>query len=761
MQVNFKSFKVETVDPTQTDGTPGYDPKAEEVENDLNGIFGDQTGTTAAAPQDEWVINDPTAPSSEADSITLLSDYPPSLEEIVAANEQSVRYLDVIKTRYEKTKADLITLRDSYTEALPNVSASEAAILQQKIDLVNKAIAKCDHEIDKTEKRMEGDAKIYDQEKTNGKDLNGDGRIGRPGAQGSLKVVYDADGKPHYIDADGNAVKAPMLDPDYEAQIINDDSLTVIGADEAVGASDSESNTDIYFKLNELKQNYESDANRFGTPINIGVPEYLWVKREGKSWDPKLDENSDETEYVFDPDLWVGGVQKTPEEMGKNKSDYVQVRVAAVEVSSEEISGLTTSDGGKLYHTVVKFKAEGAEGPVIATMRIEGYFGGGPASAPTDQGSYVAASSVGIGFFGSNRTSPIIFDASGYESTGRHILSNFADSLGIGGKDGMAYDENKAAFEGASFTTKHLEITGEGENSTSEWVDDSHSFDYGDGYSDRYTPEQPGSKDSLLQFQSGVFTTGLRGELKGSQYNDIFDVPDVNDLSDYAKEHLAEDAEPIRPSDPFYTTVVEGGGGNNVVRAGKGDLYARDVSFAWVEASSKDTVVISVPTASILGKDDKESETSIADTKNNDPKNFVYVNGAGSSYLYDDGENWTSKEKAFAEGYKGDDYYDLSGKVKVSKPDDTDIVGKNLNSANMADDFTTFWSNEVEEVKTQLEDVLAGNNEEDEEFDAGTKWEEEFGYAAEQDAEMDQFFNDMFGDLNEFQVEMTEMTGQS
>lgn len=750
MQVNgIKSFKIETVDPV--DGGAGSDPTATDVGTDLDEIFGDPTGS-ATSTTDDWIV---TSDATDSAMVTL-SDYPPSLDYILAQNEAAVRYLDVIKERYINTKEGLIALRDNYQRSIGSVTSEEAGMLARKIELVDRAIMKCDQEIAACA-RMIGEAgNQYDQEMSAGKDLNGDGWIGRPGSTNALKVIYQ-DGKPYFMDSNGNMVTNPFMDPDYEATVLSDDAVTLLDPEDTVNGpiglgTEGASETDLYFRLNDLQRNYESETNKFGTPINIGVPEYIWVPREGDSWNPALDDEADDLKYKFDADLWEGGVQKVP----ANKSEYVQVRVAEVVVSSEEVPGITASDGGKIYNTIVELKDN--EGTTLASFRIEGLFGEGPASTSTTSGSYIAASSVGIGFYGANRSSPVIFDASGYQSTTRHIVSDLSSKLDIPNQSEAAFQENMAMFEGAEFTTTYWQVEGEGTSSTGDWADSVHTLDYGDGYSDAYISEntETTETDSFDCFQTGVFVTGLRGSFTGSNSNDVFDIPDVNFTNDYIEEHTPDGAEPIRTDDPLYTSTVDGKGGSNIVRAGKGNLLADDVSFVWAEATRNDEVLVreSRNYRSYRSADSTDPTASAKILADN--KNYFNVGNAGNASLFN-GSSETGKSDdvgGFYEGYANDYYEGFSAAADI---EDEDIRGRKPSQCGKDEDFTPVWN----EFDDPLQDSILGYGASDEEFDAPTQWQTEYGYAAEQDAEMDTFFSDMFGDLNEFDIEMTEMAGDT
>lgn len=755
MQVNgVKTFKVETVDPATDSTTPAHDPTADSVGSSLDDAFGDYgvDGTSSSSPMDEYIITDPTAAPADSGS-ALLSDYPPTLEEIVASNEQVMRYLDIVKARYETTKQDLLTLRDNYLTALPHVSAYEAGLLRDKIELVNAALIKCDQEINKCTNQMDQNSRIYNQELACGKDLNGDGYIGRPGAPGTLGVIYDEDGKVHYIDpATGNVVRNPMLDPDYEAKITSTDAYTMIDAADAIGAPldnpDSVTQADIYLQLNDMSKT----SGDYNALKDVGIPEFIWVEREDGSYEPAYDYESDDHTYKFNADLWTSDENGLRQNVPTNKTEYVQVRVHEVKVYSQKV--MTGEDGVDLYNTYVEFLD--ADGVKIARIRFEGNFMSGPAATMTSMGEFVADSTLGMSFNSDFRASPVIFDASQYVSTGRHIVDNLASKLGVTEPDdtrgATAFNENIGAFSGDTITTEYW-VPRSGSGGGGEWETETHPYDYASGY-DSYVPDLPGENDTLQSIQTGIIFEG-RGTITGTQYNDIMIISDVNELSDYAKEHMPPNAEPIRSGDALYSTVVYGGGGNNVVIGGKGDLYARDVSFAWVEASHNDRVAISVIEESVINDNYTPRAGETLQDSTRDPKNFVWIDGAGESTLWDFGEGQESSNAGYYEGLRND-YYRLSGNISAGRVGDQDIEGyERLGTANQAPDAPG-RNLAFDDRTAAIEEALLGYGLEDMEFDAPTNWMESYGYSAEQEAEMDQFFSDMFGDMSEFQIEMLE-----
>lgn len=762
---NIKSFKVETVDPNQDPSKTASDFSAQEVEEDLDAIFGDlnetDSSSSSSSPLDEYFISDPADPAGEDVTLDRLANCVPSLEKILATNEQAARYLDVIKERYKNTKEDLIALRDNYLDALPYVNADEAQMLQRKIELCNDGILKCDTNDLKVDDTIVRNDNVHDQEMANGVDLTGDGVIGDPSRSTSLGVIYDEDGMVHYIDrATGNVVTNPMMFPDYEAKVLEGSNVSMIEAsariEESLGLSTDHTSADVYLRVDDFSETH----GLFDTVVDVSIPEWIWVPAENNQ--PKYDYESDEHTYEFDTSLWTtdGGFRQVCPE---DKSDYVQVRVAEVQVFSEQV--METIDGKPLWNTYVEFLDAG--GVKIARLRFEGSFGTGPMSSTTAEGDFRA--SFGIGFNGNYRCSDIIFDASRYQSTCRHIVDGLEGKLGLERPAGdcKAYDENLALFQGASFESTYATISGEGsdatlgEPGTIEHNDSDGSFGDADpygSYHDRYLTEEPGDNESLQGFTTGVFVTGLRGILRGSDDADIFDIQEVNKTSESVEDYKLPNAEPVRKGDALYHTVVKGGGGMNILRARKGDLLARDISFAWVEASSKDSVAIDVV-------EDSTSPTVESSNDNGykrDPKNFVWIDGAGESTLYNADEGEISKDAAVAEGKAfQNDYYKLSGRISASTPGDPDIVGVTLTDSNQCGgaDALNAAIDSVIQGDVCLEDAIKGFYNDDSEFDAPTEWESIYGtggYAAEQDEEMDQFFNDMFGDLSEFQIEMIE-----
>ena len=305
MQINgIKTFKIDTVDSSGTD----YDPTVTAVSDGLDDVFSDLSGTetTPSTPLDEYVINDPNAASPSGAPADSLANYPPTLEEIVAGDERVMRYLDVVKGRYEKAKSDLQGLLDNYMAALPYVTVEEAADLQRRIDYIRLAIPRCDEQIEKVKNLMDSNAKVYDQELACGKDLNGDGYIGRPGAPGTVGVLYDEDGKIHYIDPlTGKAIAAPIADPDYEPQLTND-MFDMIDAETALGesASDPSELADVYLQLKDLTEGADY-GNEFNTPIAFYPAEYIWVKRDADTGGPKEDFDAEVAKYEFNNKLWT------------------------------------------------------------------------------------------------------------------------------------------------------------------------------------------------------------------------------------------------------------------------------------------------------------------------------------------------------------------------------------------------------------------------------------------------------------------------
>lgn len=793
MQINgIKSFKIDEVGPSAD--SAAADSTAE-VSDTLDDVFSDPTETeettSSTSPLDEYVINDPTA--SSGTPADRLANFPPKVEDIIAANEGVLRHLDLLKARYENTKVDLEALLKNYTDALPYVSATEAADLQRRIGYIQLAIPKCDEQKAKVDNLITNEERIEEQELAVGMDLNGNGLIGK-----DIGVIYDEDGKIHYVDpTTGKAIRAPITDPEYAAKVTNDtlektDAATVLG-----DSTDTDGEADIYLKLKDgVIESGKIYDNDFNAPICINVPEFLWVKKDQVTGWGKEDFEANIAKYVNDPSLWscedgAGLTQKVPDD----KSNYVQIRVAKVEVSSKQSRYTDTeSPPNPLYDTYIKIMD--ADETTITSIRITGYKTSAnipAAAAIAEGGNFVAASSVGIAFTDDQRLNPLELDATGYKSTCRHVINTpenlnaLEELLGTScpsddPKCKRAYDNTLAAFQNdpddvnGDFTTyynttKNGDGTEDASKTEADWQPLIHKDEdsnvmgpaapYG-LYQDRYIPTSitAGKEDSLATIPTGIFTH-LSGIIRGTDYNDMFIVPGVNELSAYAEEHKLPDSEKIRKGDASYSTVIYGGTGNNLVRAGKdkeyqGDLYADGVGWACIDATGDSTIQLKV-TDEPIGDDADPAPGEEREDPKRDPFNFVQITGAHDSVLYDLGETGTSNNAGY-EPSLDNDYYSLSGNKFVSNIKDEDIVGhESFSSTNLDTSDANAVRTMYDAIATKISEDIAGIGAEDEEFDAGTKWVEQFGKDSEfgkLDAEMDSFFSEAFGDLGEFAIEM-------
>jgi len=784
MHINTKTFKIGTVDPsTQMPQENQVDPQPDDVESQVKALFEDDTttpepeGTVPTNPFDDYIFDDPLA-TPEDPSLDSLRNFIPDLEDVLAV-EGAFQNLDLIETRYKNARADLIAISDNLYSIMDQVSPAELDIIQQKLEMINTdLIIRCDENLNKLAPLQESRNSVYAFELLCLRDANDDGYIGDPHSPNSILVTTDADGRIRYMDPiTKTEIKTPIFDPEYSAKITTDDSLSIIeDPSEAWGnptiSSDGDGATepdeplaDLYLRVNELRESYDND---FNAAIDIGVPQYLWV--EANEFTPKMRE--DEEGFAIPANLWStdGGLHQIVPE---NKTGLVQVRVARVEVSSEDI-GIKDVDGNKLYHTVVKYFD--ADDEQILSMRIEGYVGDGPAACTLeDDRSYVAASSLGTAIHGSDLNTSMEVDGSKFKSTGRHIISQDAGDvrrlLGVtmpgdeNTRGGMAARETLSLFEGASFQTHFWDTDDTSSSPVMSGVVNHNDADgsFGDAdpygqYHDRYMQELPKENDTLRSFTTGLFITGIRGNIIGSDNNqaDFVIIPSVHEYenSEYALNHRLPSVEETKPGDDLYSSTFEGRGGNNLVfQRGNGNLCATGISWAWVEGTRYDEIDISVtkPKTTIditdVAKDDDDFDIR-------DPKNFVWIEGVDKGRVLDNSEGRSNGNENW-DLSRRDDYYHIDAAlIKVYDTDDHDVEDfERLSPEN------TYDGEEGEALKeraTAITDAIKGFDTFDTPIDTSAILEERTGAAAENETEVDGFFSALFGDYSEFDNERIE-----
>jgi hypothetical protein len=757
------NFKVSTIG----NDVPHNDWAAQETDptasvDDLFELDGGTSSGSAnnADPLDDYTLGEISGgaynTSSDVASAGWLEDFPPILEDVLANNESAINYLDMVMARYESAQEQLHALKKQYEQVIQDSSLSndELKAIQMRLPLIDEALSRCESEMAKCSDMAGEREKTFISEQRSMKDLNNDSWIGRPYMKGSYYVQINDDGTTTYIDPiSKKAVPAPLMDPEYQAKLVENDCLTAIDQSASIADDPELGVTDVFLQL-DANALQNAGSNTFGAPIDIGVPEYLWVERDpdatgGNIYKTDFDDNQGEEKMVLYNTWETGGglVQSVPDDLSK----YAQVKVTGVKVYSVEVA--RTDSGDPLYRTVVEYYNDQT---LISRISVEGCAASSdnPAAAMTSDGAYIAASSVGIAFHATDRASPVDFDATGLTSTGRHIYGDMVSKLdvsapGDGGRGDTAYNENIGAFTAADFSTEEWEEGG--------WTTTTHDLDTYNGMNDRYISSEddatPG-KGPYSTFKTGVFIDGLRGDIKGSIYNDVIVCPGVNEYSDYATEHLPEEAQKIQKGDAFYSNFVHAGSGNDIVVAGRGDNYIEEATFVWIKDSgSMDENFINLPDMPPYNPTDDNPD--IAPNR----KDYVHVTG-GKNRIYnpheysfaDDQDAKTPEETEINNGSYLDDYYDVAGGLaEFGNPFDDDV----LNSAGLTSSGT-FNGERLTDAKKDAQEewyneLTAVPSAEDVETDVN--WDEVMGAKTDLDSEMNGFFDEMFGDLNSFMGE--------
>jgi len=763
MNINGINHKVSTVGKGQSADASSANQN-EQVEDYFETAFGDENGTNSTGnkasagstgnPLDSYTAGDINNGQVNGDPYTNSADglinFPPSLEEVVAGNPSSMEYLDLLAIKYEKAEEGLRELIENYRMTLPNVSASEAADLQLRMDAATQAIVRCGSERGKIATLAEQQGNTYLKEIDEMKDLNNDNWIGRPNHKGSYYVKYNDDGTITYLDpVTKRAVINPVMDRAYSAQFTNNDNLNMISADES--GYDGENIVDLYLKLTEEALSNE-DNGKFGCPVDIGIPEYVWVERDPDAegaykWQYEDEGAATESKIVLYNE-WESGSDGIKQKVPENLSNYIQVQITGVKVSSVP-SGYIASDGTELFDHVIEFKNNT---DVLTRIVVEGFKTGQglpfAAALKDDGGNYVAPSTVGISLHGQDRANPLEIDASSLNSTGRHLVPNLVTELKLGdaASDGeMAYKENVGNFTEKAHTTQYYEVT----NGSAGWKPENHDWDanayaYG-SYNDRYMSqsEKPGDNDTLMNFHSGIFISGVRGDITGTANNDVIETLGVDEFSEYALEHLPDERRKIMKTDPFYYNRVNSDGGNDIVICGAGDNYVLGATFVQIKNSkNQDDNIIVTP--------DIPNNKVTNDGGRRNPKCYIDVDGGSTTSIYNPNEYDFSKGGGDADdqeawtGAHNDDYYNITrGKRKFSKSNDDDISESSRVSESLGvDRITALDDSDTEMEKWYDELTKVPELDEDE---VGSSWDEVMGAKNDLDNEMNSFFEEMFG----------------
>lgn len=768
MHINgIKTFKIQTASPAGENPTaPKAQTSEQELEEELNVLFGEGSAAPASV-QDAYVIGKASAASAETAAIVgQLASMPPSLEEVLAANPNAQYRLDLVVKLYEDFGAKLDALIASYDEAIALLpTGTQLSDMKAKRDQALEAKSRNGQCLDAARAMYEKVTAEDMKELTYGKDLNNDGILG-PREYG-IGCVYDNGW--HYFDLQTKTpIPRPIIDLDYPSQIFGNDAVRIIDKDAAaVSTNPNEYPVDLYLQLNQERIESVTDwttedrSNPLGNTINFVIPEALWVLRDGKKVTPLIDNAVDDTDPHLTVAEFVNDETGIHQDIANvDKSRYVQVQVAKVEVESDFSGNSIEVDGRTIEGQNTYICLRDKDGNVITRMRIEGFVSENlvPQGMLLDDGRVaVDASNVSFGLSGYLRASPVEIDCSGYVSWCHKVTDNFAEEMGIEAKTAdmenkKAYQENISFFQDQNYVSwkyAHGDITHP--YCDANKIDHPDTEEGGAAYGefhDRFSYAEPDPTcDPLSCEQTGVFITDVNGVIDGSNQRDVVQFRGVNDLPEYWKgKDLPKPSEEIRK----YTNIYHGGGGGDVVTGKEGDFMGEGISFAWFETGSDDTVAVQVMEGSGIGNPNADR---FEDTFR-DPKNFVFVEGAQDTYLRDSGELaqtlTTDNVHDYAPYFNNDAYY-LHGTPHVANTDDEDIVGGSL------DYSVNFWEEDLDfsEPENNTLNAIKGYYADDDfKVPEDAELEIEGTYSAQVQAELNGFFEEAYGTADDMYMEI-------
>ncbi|MDZ4224420.1 MAG: hypothetical protein U1D33_00790, partial [bacterium] len=427
----------------------------------------------------------------------------------------------------------------------------------------------------------------------------------------------------------------------------------------------------------------------------------------------------------------------------------------------------------------VVFKFEDAEKNVVARLKVEGITTTNPSPLASGQLAngqyYIAASTVGVAVNGglddagepilhTARISPMVIDASNFRSTGRVLpelpnsRANFFEELGIdpvlngeGAIRGSKLSNNKKdarrAQNAAYFSThggfldpdpRFLDVHNPGSE-----IRESLGVDRKEDHVGEEIAEKFGLKNGRVsvsavyldknnklydEYRTGIFIKGIRGNITGTDANDIIVVPAPNE--EKLRDLLAYGAAEITPDMPVYATVVDGRGGRNIVVSKGGDLYAREVTFLWRESETEGDRVY-------VHTSNKESHSHAT---------FIHIGDEHPESVHLDNGDDVPAGSDKSEGIK-DDWYEIPSKSNLTNTTQPDLPSGNWRQGDPEHirNEMTAAQEEITNAVTELLKIDPMNSE----IEIGEEWGKKFEeLEASQNAFFDEwdFFNPMAGE---------------
>lgn len=287
--------------------------------------------------------------------------------------------------------------------------------------------------------------------------------------------------------------------------------------------------------------------------------------------------------------------------------------------------------------------------------------------------------------------------------------------------------------------------------------------------------EEANCTETVATSLTGViaYGSGLRGHVVGTDYNDIIKVADVDELfqSDYYRDHYPY-AEPTDRNSPYYTTVVEMRGGNNIYRGFGGDQHVESATFAKIDGKSGDNAyVVTQGSSNPSGGYDYENNQArqpvnpkswldidmpggdVAIDNPNEKDGTQSGEGAGDADELPEGESfWT--QSTF------DDFYNLNGGhimfTHINDYDANDAMGGPgmLNGYNQIDESD--FSQARDEAADLIWDEILKVEQPDNPEAFIQEWNNLYGVPQEMQDEMNSFFDTMFGMGDDMLAEFAE-----
>lgn len=737
-----------------------------EIQQRIEGFFGEdplaEEPVVPPNPFDLLFMGTPPAPgTAAAQGLPSVDQFAPTrvitVEEWLMANPDGIHFINLYVEKMEHIlETRFIRRRDQLQEALNNggMRPNEARVIQQLLEQIEASIVKMQQEIEKAQAKVAELNQVFVRELTEMRDLNGDRYIGDPldpNKNFYMVAKHPGNQMEVILDSNGKVAVNPRLNPNYQPAVTDTESVHLIDRNlhDQLPPGEGHISFDEAFEIAGWRPEGWND-HTFGAQIDVSAVEGFWVEK-GEDGEPLKvnDPLSGEQHYALKPFGIVTREGDNKEMYGQTppseeeRDRYVFVKATDLEIFSEQVKHIEDANGELVDGGFVHYVFKDASGTPIARLRFQGVETRSHNPLVSDGTNYIAATTVGGAvnngsiinedgdeiFPGgedplsgenptSGRWSYINVTAENFESTGKTIpgqtQEEFTAELGLPANINQRLQSYSDQRPEGNFG--RIELPTENERA---WVASGHTLyaaTFGGNLEGTVIGDRMGGSktaylpDELEHAKTGIAVVGLRGNINTTEFIDYVVIPPP-DMEAY-KKMLPFAAEEIDAHSPAYATTVDAAGGRNIVISTGGDIYAKNATFFWREATpgrSGDQIYLDV--SDVNRSAEGKNNAIFVHVGDANPAIVAIVNG--DDYDQDDAEKELKDAGApddadprVGASAANDDFFDVPGMTDFSTdandlPDGLGSVGEG-DSGGLLEQFNTTFQEAYDKLNSEI-----------------------------------------------------------